>query len=222
MESRIDLRILETLSSKICHDLINPISAINNGIELIEDASSNKAGTAFSKEALEMIEFSGEQASKRILVFRIAYGQLLSSTAKTPFPKVTDSLKDFFSNSRIALDVDQKINDASMTTRVGFNRIFVNAVMLSFELLQIEGEISAKYEEGEDDAEGTILITVSGKHKEITDKIHDCLSFKNGPQDICVQSITPYILGLYAEQFEAKLGLNVVDDTEFTLKISFY
>ena len=34
---QIDARVMELLASKLCHDLVSPVSAINNGVELIED-----------------------------------------------------------------------------------------------------------------------------------------------------------------------------------------
>ena len=33
----VDFRVIELLCSRICHDLISPVGAINNGIELIEE-----------------------------------------------------------------------------------------------------------------------------------------------------------------------------------------
>jgi hypothetical protein len=33
----IDLRVLELACSKLCHDVISPIGAVNNGLELLEE-----------------------------------------------------------------------------------------------------------------------------------------------------------------------------------------
>jgi histidine phosphotransferase ChpT len=44
----LDLRVLELLSSKLCHDLISPVSAINNGVELIEDIGGDVVDEAMS------------------------------------------------------------------------------------------------------------------------------------------------------------------------------
>jgi histidine phosphotransferase ChpT len=33
-----DLRIIQLLCSRLCHDLVGPVGAINNGVELIGDA----------------------------------------------------------------------------------------------------------------------------------------------------------------------------------------
>ena len=37
MDSKIELRVLKLLCSRLCHDLISPVKAVNNGIELLAD-----------------------------------------------------------------------------------------------------------------------------------------------------------------------------------------
>ena len=37
MSRAIDLRVLELLAARLCHDLIGPVSAISNGVELLAD-----------------------------------------------------------------------------------------------------------------------------------------------------------------------------------------
>jgi histidine phosphotransferase ChpT len=61
---------LEILASKICHDLISPVGAIHNGLEIIQDF-----GGAPDPEVLAMISASAAQASARLQAFRMAYGQ---------------------------------------------------------------------------------------------------------------------------------------------------
>lgn len=64
--SNVNLAAL--IGSRICHDLISPIGAINNGLELL-GMSDDREGPE-----LELITESVENASARIRFFRIAYG----------------------------------------------------------------------------------------------------------------------------------------------------
>lgn len=66
MSDRPDLAAL--LGSRICHDLISPIGAIGNGVELL---GLQGAG---SGPEMELIAQSVAQASARIRFFRLAYG----------------------------------------------------------------------------------------------------------------------------------------------------
>ena len=66
MSRRADLTSL--VGTRICHDLVNPLGAISNGVELM-----GLAGSARSPE-LDLIEESVQSASARIRFFRLAYG----------------------------------------------------------------------------------------------------------------------------------------------------
>jgi histidine phosphotransferase ChpT len=57
------------IGSRICHDLISPIGAISNGLELVE-----MAGTASSGPEMTLIRQSCDHATARIRFFRIAFG----------------------------------------------------------------------------------------------------------------------------------------------------
>lgn len=64
----IDTGILELVCSKLCHDLISPIGAINNGVEFLEDMGSG------SDEVTSLIAYSAQQASAKLQAYRMAYG----------------------------------------------------------------------------------------------------------------------------------------------------
>jgi len=67
-----DLRVLELLASRLCHDLVSPIGAVNNGMELLEESPTD-AGTV--RDAVSLAGGSARQASAALQFFRAAYGQ---------------------------------------------------------------------------------------------------------------------------------------------------
>ncbi len=67
------------LCSKVCHDLINPVGAINNGLETLDDPSQ----AAMADFAKEMIASAAQQSLAKLEYARLAYGA--SSTAGTEF-----------------------------------------------------------------------------------------------------------------------------------------
>lgn len=66
MDERPDLAALA--SARICHDLIGPVGAIGNGVELMMLEAGNPS------PELALVAESVAQASARIRFFRIAYG----------------------------------------------------------------------------------------------------------------------------------------------------
>jgi histidine phosphotransferase ChpT len=66
---KLDLRIVELLCLRLCHDLISPVSAANNGIELLTEF-----GESLETDAIDLIAESAKTASRRLEFFRAAYG----------------------------------------------------------------------------------------------------------------------------------------------------
>jgi len=69
MEPTIELRVAELLASRLCHDLISPVGAVNSGIELMTEF-----GDGPDSESMALITSSARTASDKLLFFRIAYG----------------------------------------------------------------------------------------------------------------------------------------------------
>ena len=64
----LDLAAL--LCSRVCHDLISPVGAVVNGLEVLEDDNDEQTKTF----ALELIKKSARQASARLQFCRLAFG----------------------------------------------------------------------------------------------------------------------------------------------------
>lgn len=64
----------QLLGSRLCHDLVSPLGAIGNGVELLE-MSPDFPGIGASPE-LKLIAESVSSARARIQIFRVAFGQI--------------------------------------------------------------------------------------------------------------------------------------------------
>ena len=63
-----DVDLTALVSSRICHDLISPIGAIGNGVELITVLGNN------SSPEMDLIGESASSATAKLRFFRIAFG----------------------------------------------------------------------------------------------------------------------------------------------------
>jgi histidine phosphotransferase ChpT len=93
------------LGSRICHDLISPLGAIGNGVELLTLAD------AVQGPEIALISESVHNASARIRFFRIAYGAS-SEGQSVSRTEVASILADLYGGTRLALDW-QAAGDAS-------------------------------------------------------------------------------------------------------------
>ena len=72
----LDLAAL--LCSRVCHDLISPVGAIVNGIEVLDEDKDEETRTF----ALELIKKSARQASAKLQFCRLAFGAAGSAGAQ--------------------------------------------------------------------------------------------------------------------------------------------
>jgi len=72
---QIELRVMDLLISRLCHDLISPAGAIVNGIELVEEfGEDGMAGEDMTAEAMSLVGRSARQLSAKLSLFRVAFG----------------------------------------------------------------------------------------------------------------------------------------------------
>ena len=76
MSTQIDIRILELLSARLCHELISPVGAINNGVELLGEEDPE-----FVRDAVTLVGQSAKKAAQRLQFYRFAYGTLGGGSA---------------------------------------------------------------------------------------------------------------------------------------------
>ena len=67
-----DLDLAALLSTRICHDLVGPVGALGNGVELLAEED----GADLREQALDLLGMSAEQASRRLRFFRLACGTM--------------------------------------------------------------------------------------------------------------------------------------------------
>ena len=94
MRATHDLNAL--LGSRICHDLISPLGAIGNGVELL-----TMAGSARVPE-IALIAESVENANARIRFYRVAFGIASASQALGP-SEISNVLGDVYRKTRLAV-----------------------------------------------------------------------------------------------------------------------
>lgn len=73
-----DLELAALISSKICHDVIGPVGAIYNGLEILDEDDDAEAKTY----AMDVIRNVTEQASARLQFARFAFGAAGSGGAQ--------------------------------------------------------------------------------------------------------------------------------------------
>ncbi|SNR52574.1 histidine phosphotransferase [Paracoccus sediminis] len=93
----------QLLGSRLCHDLVSPLGAIGNGVELLE-MSPDFPGIDASPE-LKLIAESVSSARARIQIFRVAFGQV-QGDQRMSHTGLAQLLDGFSAQGRMQVDLD--------------------------------------------------------------------------------------------------------------------
>lgn len=102
------------IASRICHDLISPVGAISNGLELV---ALSDGGT--NTPELDLISDSVDNANARIRYFRVAYGAA-NDTAIMKATEVQAILNGVNKGGRIQVDWANDADCSRSETQLAF------------------------------------------------------------------------------------------------------
>jgi histidine phosphotransferase ChpT len=94
----LDLAAL--IASRVCHDIISPVGAITNGLEVLEEDSSEE----MRGFAMELIKKSARQASAKLQFARLAFGASGSAGAEIDLGDAESVARGFMAGEKASLE----------------------------------------------------------------------------------------------------------------------
>ncbi len=150
---QLDLRVAELICSRLCHDLISPISAINNGIELIAEV-----GEEARPDADALIAESAHNASRRLRAFRYAYGLAGQDVGVDEIRSVALS---YFENTRVEIDWPP----ISIALPGGAAKVILNLFLMTPDIVRGNCKVSLSASPGE------IAVTYRGMNAKLEEDL---------------------------------------------------
>ena len=149
-----DLRLCELLAARLCHDLVGPIGAVANGVELIgEDGSGADA------EVVRLISGSAKVASNRLQAFRVAFGSGNTLPTTGWGNTVRDLAMGLVEEGKAVLDWQPIAPEAESGTDRRFAKLLLNLVLIALDSMMRGGTV--RVESGL--AKGSLVVTVRGQ-----------------------------------------------------------
>lgn len=193
--SALDLAAL--LCSRVCHDLISPVGAIVNGLEVLEEDKDEETKTF----ALDLIKKSAGQASAKLQFCRLAFGAAGSAGAQI---ELGDA-------ERVARGL---IEDGKTTIVWNLQRELVaknRAKLLLNMLLVAVGAVPRGGTVTVDAADKGFRVTATGLNARLTATAAELLS-GNPPRTVDAHAIQPVYTGILAR--DCGLTLSAVAEPE--------
>lgn len=180
MPLHLDLRVVELLASRLCHDLVSPVGAVNNGLELLAEDLSD---TGAVSDAVRLAQGSGQQAAKLLQFYRLAYGQAGHRRASGG-DEIFDLAYAYVRGhkSELIWPVDDRWADVL----AGAQKLTLNLVALAVEVLPRGGTVTVALEA---QAVPWPVVSAEGKDLRFDDTLKAALSLSCDPQNLTARTV---------------------------------
>lgn len=196
--SALDLAAL--LCSRVCHDLISPVGAIVNGLEVLEEEKDEET----QQFALELIKKSARTASAKLQFCRIAFGAAGSAGAQIDTGDAETITRGFLEDekTRIEWTVPRALLPKNRV------KLLLNMMLIAAQAIPRGGKIAVT---GEGDG---FSIMCTGTNAKVPAAIPPLLSAELNPeQPVDAHKIQPFYAGLLAKDCELALSMAMDGET---------
>lgn len=193
----LDLAAL--LCSRVCHDLISPVGAIVNGLEVLDDAKN-----ADDKEfALDLIRKSARSASARLQFCRLAFGAAGSAGAQIDTGDAENMTRGFIEDgkTKVAWNLARTLQPKNRV------KLLLNMLVIAQQTIPRGGTLTVDVL-GQGDT-GGFRIRASGLNARLPQNIADQLSGAH-QATVDAHGVQPYYTRLLAQAcgLQAQLAMD--------------
>lgn len=154
---------LDLLLSRLFHDLISPVGAARNGLELLKEFGADDVGA----DAMDLAADSTEQATARLTYFRMAFGGA-GSSAGHGFSEADRIARGYLSSRRIEWSMSGLAG--SPTPQAGTVKVLLGAVAVVADAMPRLGTVSAAV------LQDSVTLTAEGEGAALEHAVLDALA----------------------------------------------
>ncbi len=189
-----DLGLASLIGSRICHDLISPVGAIANGLEVLETSDDEE----MRKVALDLIGNSARQAARKLAFARLAFGAAGSMGTDISLGDAQDIAEEFLKEDRRVTLNWQAARENRPKVVV---KLLLNLLLLGISCIPRGGGVTVKVE-GD-----TLLVEAKGPRAALPEKTAKVLTGEMPAADVDAHMVQPYYTLLLLE--ESGYGMDV-------------
>jgi histidine phosphotransferase ChpT len=199
MSLALDLRVVQLLCSRICHDLAGPVGAVSNGLELVREM----AGTP-DTEAMDLVELSAGKMFERLRFFRVAFG--LAQGAVRTTTEARNLVTPAVIGERCTFVWPGSEPDAALPVGDQGLKLMLNMSLLAGETLPRGGEVSATLTpEG---GRTTVSLAASGQGARVEDDVRRALSLQSAAEEVTPRSAPALLAGVIAQSLGGEVAID--------------
>jgi histidine phosphotransferase ChpT len=196
----LDLAAL--LCSRVCHDVISPVGAIVNGLEVLAEEKDS----SMRDFALELINKSAKTASARLQFARIAFGAAGSAGSAIDTGDAEQVAKGFLNDDKLRLSW----SGPRLLMPKNRVKLLLNLLVVGASCIPRGGSLDCVIE-GDGD-QPTFSITAQGKNARIPHGVQQSLAGEPENGTVDAHGIQPFYTGMIARAGQMAIDISIDDD----------
>ena len=202
MTSSTDLAAL--LCSRLCHDMLSPVGALSNGLELLAEETDPE----MRKRCFELLEQSAKISTDKLKFFRLAYGAAGGFGEAVPVDEAKAVIDALASDAK-GVTINWAIEGPNLPKPAV--KVMLNFAHIALDALIRGGTLDIGAEMRDGSAE--IVVRAQGSRIAFDENIGHALEGNTKPGELSSRTAAAHMIALLAEETGGGLQYKRTDDT---------
>lgn len=208
IKSKIDLASL--LSSRICHDLISPVGALSNGIEILADECDDD----MREQTIALLIHSATEATGRLQLLRLAFGGSTSLGGMIGMGDGEVALREYLTTTKVTLDWHPTVEALPKEAM----KLLLNMALVATECIIRAGTLTIDAAVQPDGLR--LVATASGDRIMVSDDIVAIFDGTADDEAINARSVPALLAVMLAEQLGGRVAWQRGNDQGLTIRVN--
>ncbi|MCL2567737.1 MAG: histidine phosphotransferase family protein [Alphaproteobacteria bacterium] len=207
-----DFVLLQLLSSKICHDLVNPVAALRFSMDMIKDNEEENV------EAFDIASSSVNALVSRLEYFRYAFGATNLPSHDAGFLKIRELIAALFKEKDVKVDWSSVDEDLLNVLKSDNLKLVLNIFFIIFNAVHKTAQIKFLVAKIKNNEIG-VALSIRGANVKLGIDNIQALKLEVSPEDLTPRNVQSYFTALQAKNLEAQLEVrdNMQEEIQFAL-----
>lgn len=205
-QSGVDLAAL--LCSKLCHDLLSPVGAINNGLELLEDETDPE----MRDRCMDLLADSARASADKLKYFRLAFGAA-GGFGDEVDPAEAKQLVESLVGDQGKITLGWAVQSETLPKKA--IKILLNLALIAREALVRGGKLDVGAEQGDNGIE--VVIRAEGAKIALDDGIRAALEGSLPQSELTARTAAAWMSRELSIENGGDLRVSPPSDTELLL-----
>lgn len=201
MTSSTDLAAL--LCSRLCHDMLSPVGALSNGLELLAEETDPE----MRQRCLELLEQSAKISTDKLKFFRLAYGAAGGFGEAVPVDEAKAVIDALASDAK-GVTLNWAIEGPNLPKPAV--KVMLNFAHIALDALIRGGTLDVGAEMRDGSAE--IVVRATGQRIAFDESIGRALEGEMSPIELSSRTAAAHMIALLAEETGGGLQYKRTDD----------